>query len=272
MGDELDRHFVHTPFEPALGDEAVAEARARQIVRQPQPDAAGNHHRICTLREGQVAGDRAKAQAEPVERGRSETIAARQSRCSQLLLVVDRDVEILDRRECFVEIGESLPGDHPFNRDPTEIPAELHEDLVLKTVERREIDVAALGLDYLVMIGLAKERGDAEPGAGAAVDLGQCEAGVGAADVGDCDLPHACSVSIAASIADAPASASLACMRIIANSSRPVPAGGGGELAAGRDARSTPTASSVPLRASSRMTSPSRTRASGPSGSASGET
>ena len=46
--------------------------------------------------------------------------------------------------------------------------------------------------------------------------------------------PHACSASIAASIAEAPASASSACMRIIANSSRPVPTGGGGELAGGR--------------------------------------
>ena len=51
-----------------------------------------------------------------------------------------------------------------------------------------------------------------------------------------------------------------------------MPTGGGGEFAGARDARSTPTASITPARASSRMRSPSRTRASGPSGRASGET
>jgi hypothetical protein len=36
MGDELDRHLVHPPLEPALGDKAVAKARARQVSGQAE--------------------------------------------------------------------------------------------------------------------------------------------------------------------------------------------------------------------------------------------
>ena len=66
------------------------------------------------------------------------------------------------------------------------------------------------------------------------IDLGQREAGVGAADIGDGDrpahtgttaAPTAASASIAASIADAPSSAVSQVVRINANSSRPVPIG-----------------------------------------------
>src|SRR4029079_8510562 len=126
-------------------------------------------------------------------------------------------------------------------------------------------------LETAMLRGLERDR-LAKRHDAVAVDRGKGEAGVGPADVGHGELPHAPSATIAASIADAPASAWSTCSRIIANSSRPVPMGGGGELAAGREARSTFSASSVPERSPSRITSPSRTRASGPSGSASGET
>ena len=60
------------------------------------------------------------------------------------------------------------------------------------------------------MLGGLERHRLAERDDPAAVDLGEREARMGAADVGDRDLPHACSASIAASIADAPASASSA--------------------------------------------------------------
>ena len=74
MRDQLDRHFVHPPLEPALGDEAVAEARSRQIVGKPEADAAGDHDRIRALRQRHVAGDRAEAEAQPVKRGIGEAL------------------------------------------------------------------------------------------------------------------------------------------------------------------------------------------------------
>ena len=41
----------------------------------------------------------------------------------------------------------------------------LDQDLVLEAVERREVDVAALGLDHLIVVALPEQRGDAEAGA-----------------------------------------------------------------------------------------------------------
>src|SRR4029450_12201012 len=61
----------------------------------------------------------------------------------------------------------------------------------------------------------------------------------------DCVDRHATS-SIALNMADAPCSALSAVARMKANSSRPVPMGGGGGLARSREARSTSTASNRP--------------------------
>ena len=94
--------------------------------------------------------------------------------------------------------------------------------------------------------GLQRDR-FAERDDPAAVDLGEREAGVGPADVGDRDLPHACSASIAASIADAPglgvARRAAASSRTARGRCRPAAAA---NWPAGATARSTPTASSVP--------------------------
>jgi hypothetical protein len=57
MGDELHRHLVHPPFEPALGDEAIAETRRRQAVAEAQADTPGNDHRRRSMRQGEIAGD-----------------------------------------------------------------------------------------------------------------------------------------------------------------------------------------------------------------------
>src|SRR5205085_10267159 len=53
-----------------------------------------------------------------------------------------------------------------LDRDAAEVAAEPGQDLVLELVERRKIDVAAFGLDDLIMIALAQQRRDAEAGAG----------------------------------------------------------------------------------------------------------
>src|SRR6185437_5662836 len=47
-----------------------------------------------------------------------------------------------------------------------EVTAQLHEDLVLEAVEGREVYVSALGLDHLIMVALAQQRGDAKASAG----------------------------------------------------------------------------------------------------------
>src|SRR6187551_3275278 len=44
VNDHLDRHFVHHPLEAALGDEAVAETRARQVIGQPQTEPSGEDY------------------------------------------------------------------------------------------------------------------------------------------------------------------------------------------------------------------------------------
>src|SRR5438270_11529796 len=41
---------------------------------------------------------------------------------------------------------------------------ELGQHLVFETVEWSEVNVAALGLDHLIMIAFSEQRGDAEPG------------------------------------------------------------------------------------------------------------
>jgi hypothetical protein len=63
VGDQLHRHFVHPPLEAALGDEAIAEARARQIIGEPLTDAAGDDDRDGALGERKVAGNRTEAEA-----------------------------------------------------------------------------------------------------------------------------------------------------------------------------------------------------------------
>ena len=165
MGDQLDRHLVHPPFEPALGDEAVAEARTRQIIREPQAHAAGDHDRRCALRQRHVAGDRAERQAKPVERGGGEAVGAFQRGGPQFLVVVEGQVAAFDRAERFVKVPQPLPRGDPLDRDPPEVPPQLRQDLVLEAVERGEIDMAALGLDHLIMVALLEQRGDAEAGA-----------------------------------------------------------------------------------------------------------
>ena len=95
--------------------------------------------------------------------------------------------------------------------------------------------------------GLERDR-LAERDDPAAVDLGEREARMGPADIGDGDLSaHACSASIAASIADAPASASFG---VACASSRTARArcrrAAAASWPAAAHARSTPTASSVP--------------------------
>ena len=90
-----------------------------------------------------------------VERGIGEAVAPFERGRPQRLVVVEGQVAALDRAERFVEVPQPLPRRHPLDRDAAEMAAKLGQDLVLEAVERREIDVAALGLDHLIMVGLA---------------------------------------------------------------------------------------------------------------------
>src|SRR4051812_22537005 len=100
-------------------------------------------------------------------------------------------------------------------------------------------------------------------------DVGEREPSMASADIGRYQLHHN---PAAVSIADAPLSAPSAPWRIMANSSRPVPNGGGGATAYSRLSHSLSSTSAVssPRSAQRRMTSPSRSLASGPPARASG--
>ena len=109
MGDQLHRHLVHPPLEPALGDESVAKARARQIIGEPQAQLRPRSPPRRALRERDVAGDRAQRKAQPVERGIGEAVAAVERGRPQFLVVVEGEVEALDRAERLVEVPQPLP-------------------------------------------------------------------------------------------------------------------------------------------------------------------
>src|SRR5437868_667799 len=156
MGDQLDWHLVHSPLEATLGDETVAKARARQIIGEAQADSAGNHHR-----------DRAQGQADAVERGIGKAVIAVERSGPQRLVIVEGEVAPFDRAQSLVQVPEALPARDALDRDATEVTAELSQDLVFEAVERSEIDMAALGLDHLIMVGLLEQRGDAKARTGA---------------------------------------------------------------------------------------------------------
>ena len=92
MGDELDRHFVHPPLEPALGDEAVAEARSRQMIGEPQ----AQRRRRSRPPIAPCASAMSPATAPSVRQKRSSAALARLSlpverRRPQFLFVVERE-------------------------------------------------------------------------------------------------------------------------------------------------------------------------------------
>jgi hypothetical protein len=68
MSNQLDRNIRHSPLEPSLGDEAIAKAGADEVVRDAVSEAAANHHGLSAVGEREIAGDRAQAQAEAIER------------------------------------------------------------------------------------------------------------------------------------------------------------------------------------------------------------
>jgi hypothetical protein len=107
VGDEFDRQLVHAPLKPALGDEAVAKARAGEVVGDAQPQAAGDHDSVRALREGDVTGDRAEAEAVAVEGGTHEAVGARQRVGPQRLFIAGLDRLALDHRQRLVDVGEA---------------------------------------------------------------------------------------------------------------------------------------------------------------------
>ena len=166
MGDELDRHLFHAPLEPALRNEALAETGLREVAGEAEADTTGDHHRVCPLSQRQVAGDGAKAEAQPIQRRGGEAVAAGKRSRPQLLVVVEGEVLSLDGAQCLVEVPQTLAGRDTLDRDATEVASQLRQDLVLEQVERGEVDMPALGLDHFIMVRLAKQRGDTKAGAG----------------------------------------------------------------------------------------------------------
>src|SRR6185369_4680281 len=166
VGDELDRHLFHAPLEPALRNEALAETGLREVAGEAKADATSDHHRVCALSQRQVAGDGAKAEAQPIQRRGGDAVAAGKRSRPQLLVVVEGEVLSLDGAQCLVEVPQTLAGRDALDRDATEVATQLSEDLVLEEVKRSEVAMPALGLDHFIMIRLAKQRGDAKAGAG----------------------------------------------------------------------------------------------------------
>ena len=115
------------------------------------------------------------------------------------------------------------------------------------------------GLQARMLDGPERD-GFAEARDAATFDVGDREPRMASADIGRDQLHHS---PAAASIADAPRSAPSAPWRIRANSSRPVPNGGGGAAASSRTSHSPSSTSAVssPRLAQSRTMSPSRSLA-----------
>ena len=91
------------------------------------------------------AGNRAEDEAEAVERGGGEAVAAGQSGGPQRFLVVEDGRAALDRGQSFVDVHEAAAGDQPLDRDPAEASAQFDQDAVFERIEGREVAVAALG-------------------------------------------------------------------------------------------------------------------------------
>jgi hypothetical protein len=86
--DELYRTICHSPFEPALGDEAIAKAGADQMLGNPVSEPAANHDRLSAVSQGQISGECPEAEAEAVERGCGKGIAALHRSGPEALLLV----------------------------------------------------------------------------------------------------------------------------------------------------------------------------------------
>ena len=110
MRDELHRDFRHHPFEPTLGDEAMRETGPRQMILEPEPQSARNHHPTGALCKRNVARDSAKRQAEAIERGCGQAVAAFQCSRPQRLVIDRRDRAILKDRERAIDIVEARAG------------------------------------------------------------------------------------------------------------------------------------------------------------------
>src|SRR3982751_4907184 len=85
MRDQLDRYRRHQIAEPSLGDEALAEARLQQMVLEPQPQTARDHHPARPMRQREIARDRAEAEAEAVHRRHRDAVLALEREVPDLL-------------------------------------------------------------------------------------------------------------------------------------------------------------------------------------------
>src|SRR6476619_7486598 len=63
-----------------------------------------------------------------------------------------------DRAKRFVKIPQPTARSDALDRNAPEAPAKFDEDAVLEIVERREVDVTALGLDDVVSVSFLQQR------------------------------------------------------------------------------------------------------------------
>ena len=126
--------------------------------------AAANHYRYRALGKRHIAGYCAEGEAKPVERRIGEAVGPGHGGRPQLLFVMEGQRLLLHSAERLIEVHEARARRNPLHRHAAKVPAEPGENLVLELVERREIDMPALGLDHLIMIVPAQQRRDAEAG------------------------------------------------------------------------------------------------------------
>src|SRR5438128_6970408 len=108
VGDDLYGHLGHSRLEPTLGDEAVAEARAGEVVGESEAEPAADHHRLGALGQSDVAGDGSETEAEAVEGGGGEAVLAARRRLPQRLVLVESGRAAFDAGERLIEVGEAL--------------------------------------------------------------------------------------------------------------------------------------------------------------------
>ena len=136
VGDELDGDRRHQRLEPPLGDEALAEARIDEVILELEPETARDDHAGRAMGQREVARDRAKAEAEPVERGDGKAVLALERQRPDFLVVEAVRALAFDLGERLIDRDDARPSDDAFGGDAGVGRAQPLDDRVLDRVER----------------------------------------------------------------------------------------------------------------------------------------
>ena len=115
------------------------------------------------MRQRQIAGDRAKAEAETVQRAAQQRVLARKCAGPQGGVVSLRGCHAIHRGQRFGKGAQARAGYHPFYRNAAEARAQVGEQAFLHLVQRSEVDMAAFGRHHLAALG--QQQRNAKPGA-----------------------------------------------------------------------------------------------------------